>query len=277
MSLKKLMHRQIRKTDPDTTIGDVARLMRHYKIGSIFIEEEGRFVGIVTEGTLVRRALSGAVSFRTPVRAIMDTPLIVIDAQQSVIEANHLMHFNGIRHLGVSENGVVVGMLSVRDLVRHFASAQNGPFSDMREIIKPLTILAHRNIQTIPATASAAEAAQKMGDQKIGALMVTETAGGGGAYVGIVTEGDLVKKVIGFGRDANTTHVGAVMMQPIIEIDIAHSIEAANTLMADRGVRHLAVTEDGKVVGVLSVRDLIGMISIRDLPRFFKQKGRHDA
>jgi signal-transduction protein with cAMP-binding, CBS, and nucleotidyltransferase domain len=272
MSLKKIMHRNIRKTDPDTTIGDVARLMKHHKIGSIFIEEEGRCIGIVTESALVRRVLTAGTSYRKMVRKIMDSPVISVDIEQSPIEANHKMHFNGIRHLGVSSDGEIVGMLSVRDLVRHFSSETTGPFATLHEITKPLTILVHREIWAIAGSASALDAAKTMAEKKVGALLITEPYTGGENYVGIVTEADLVRMVIGRGLSAADLQVGEMMTHPIIDIDISRSIEDANNLMASSGVRHLAVTEGGKIIGILSIRDLIGMISIRDLPRFFKQK-----
>jgi len=271
------MHRTIRKTDTETTIGDAARLMRHYKIGSVFIEEGDRFVGVVTESTLVRRTLTGDVSYREPVTRIMDTPLISIDVEQSVMEANHLMHFNGIRHLGVSEAGKIVGVISVRDLVRHFSTDPTGPLAAMSEVVRPLSVLVHRDIQSIAASAFAREAAQKMAENKIGALMITETVTGGGHYIGIVTETDLVRKVIGQGLDAAKVQVGTLMTRPVVDIDISRPLDEANALMASSEVRHLSVSEGGVIVGILSIRDLIGMISLRDLPRFFREKRENES
>jgi len=277
MSLKKLMHRTIRKTDTETTIGDAARLMRHYKIGSVFIEAGDQFVGVVTESALVRRALTGGIAYREPVTSVMDAPLISIDAEQSPIEANHLMHFNGIRHLGVSEEGKVVGVISVRDLVRHFSADPDGPLAAMSEVVRPLTVLVQRDIQSIAASASARDAAQKMTEKKIGALMITETVTGGGHHIGIVTETDLVRKVIGQGLDASEIRVGTLMTRPVLDIDISRPLEDANALMSNSGVRHLSVSEGGMIVGILSIRDLIGMISLRDLPRFFRKKREEGA
>jgi signal-transduction protein with cAMP-binding, CBS, and nucleotidyltransferase domain len=272
MSLKKIMHRQIRKTDPDTTIGDVARLMKHHKVGSIFIEEQGHFIGIVTESALVRRVLTAETSYREMVRKVMDSPIISVDIEQSPIEANHKMHFNGVRHLGVSMEGEIVGMISVRDLVKHFSAETDGPFAALHEIAKPLTILVHREIWSIGGSASALDAARMMAEKKVGALMITEPYTAAGHYIGIVTEADLVRMVIGRGLSATDLQVGEMMTHPIIDVDISRSLEDANTLMASSGVRHLAVSEGGRIIGILSIRDLIGMISIRDLPRFFKQK-----
>lgn len=268
MSLRELVHSDIKKTEPMTTLVEAARMMRRDKIGSVFVEEGGLYVGIVTESDLVRKGLTKEVPLETPARSLMHAPLIDIDIEKSPIEANHLMHLNGIRHLAVSEKGKIVGMISVRDLVRHFSKDKSSPLHAMTDIVKPLTVLVRRNIQTIAAGASAQEAALKMDEKKIGSLMVTDE----GRYAGIVTETDLVRKVIGYGLAASKIPVGVIMNTPVLDIDISRTIQEANEIMATKGIRHLAVTEGGMIVGILSIRDLIGMISIRDLPRFLSNQ-----
>ena len=58
------------------------------------------------------------------------------------------------------------------------------------------------------------------------------------------------------------------MSSPLLGIDVNRTIRDASKAMAEQSVRHLAVTENGKIVGVLSIRDLVKMVSIRDRPRF---------
>ena len=67
------------------------------------------------------------------------------------------------------------------------------------------------------------------------------------------------------------TRVGALMNSPLIDIDINRTVHDASERMAENRIRHLAVTENGKVVGVLSIRDLVKMVSIRDRPEFLKR------
>ncbi len=268
MSLKELTHSDVKKTGPMTTLVETARMMRRYKIGSVFVEEGGRYIGIVTESDLVRKGLTKEVPLETHARSLMHAPLIDIDIEKTPIEANHLMHLNGIRHLAVSEKGKIVGMISVRDLVRHFSLDKKSPLHAMTDIVKPLTVLVHRDIQTVEASATAQEAARRMDEKKIGSLLVTDE----GRYVGILTETDLIRKVISYGLTASKIPVGVIMNTPILDIDLSRTIQEANEIMATKGVRHLAVTERGEIIGILSIRDLIGMISIRDLPRFFSNQ-----
>jgi signal-transduction protein with cAMP-binding, CBS, and nucleotidyltransferase domain len=105
-----------------------------------------------------------------------------------------------------------------------------------------------------------------MSEKRIGSLLVLDAED----IVGIVTETDVVRKVIADGLPASSTSVGAVMHAPLIQIDIDETACDASRLMAEKRIRHLAVTEDNRVVGLLSLRDLVKMVSVRDTPRIFR-------
>jgi len=127
-------------------------------------------------------------------------------------------------------------------------------------IQRPLAVMMSRQILSIPPSAPVIEAARTMRKAKVGALLVAEGSG----FVGIVSESDLVRSVLAVGGDANQMRVSQVMNAPIITIEIDRSAHEASDVMAERGIRHLAVTEEGKIVGILSVRDLL---------RYFKNWG----
>ena len=121
-------------------------------------------------------------------------------------------------------------------------------------------------METIASERTVLEAAQTMAEKQISSLLVIE----GGEMVGIVTETDVVRKGIASRLPASSTRVRSVMNYPLIRIDINRTVRDASRLMAEERIRHLAVTEDGKVVGLLSVRDLVKMVSVRDKPRFLR-------
>jgi CBS domain-containing protein len=117
-----------------------------------------------------------------------------------------------------------------------------------------------RTLQTIGLEATAGAAAKQMCEAKVGALLVHD----GERFVGIVSETDLVRKVLAEPCRSEHISVRSVMSGPVISIDIARSAHDASDLMAEHGIRHLAVVEGGEVVGLLSVRDLL---------RYFKNWG----
>ena len=117
----------------------------------------------------------------------------------------------------------------------------------------PLALLMNRDIQQISPKATLREAARQMRDKRIGSLIIGE----GDQQVGIISETDFVRKAIAEGLNPDTTPVESMMSRPIITIDIDKTAKEANDLMATKGVRHLAITDRGKIVGVISVRDLV--------------------
>ena len=111
----------------------------------------------------------------------------------------------------------------------------------------------NREIKCIPPDATLVDVAKRMRDERVGSLLVRR----GEDYVGIVSESDLVRRGIADERDLVRTTVELVMTRPIISIDVKKTAEDANALMSEKAIRHLAVTENDRIIGVLSVRDLL--------------------
>ncbi len=110
-----------------------------------------------------------------------------------------------------------------------------------------------RQICSIASERSVKEAAEEMARSDIGSLLVNRE----GDYIGIITEGDIVRKVVAKGMDPSTLSVVKAMTSPLTTIEADRSIVDANDLMEQKKVRHLGVTKKGKIVGVVSVRDLL--------------------
>jgi signal-transduction protein with cAMP-binding, CBS, and nucleotidyltransferase domain len=273
-TVRGFMHRYLEVVPPETTIVEAAARMREKSVGSLLVEPtnaEGRVSnrsGIVTETDLIRKVLAkGMDSSLTRVDQIMTSPLLMITPDRPMLDASHLMETNHVRHLCVSDEEEIVGVISVRDLVRYFIDSEGGPIRDLDNVFRPLSVLRvlmQTTMETIASERTVLEATQTMAEKRIGSLLVLEAGG----MVGIVTETDVVRKVIAAGLPARSTSVGAVMNAPLNQIDITETARDASRLMAEKRVRHLAVTQDNKVVGLLSVRDLVKVVSIRDEFRF---------
>ena len=117
-----MMMRPITKTvRPDDSLLVVAQQLRDARVGALLVADHGDYVGIVSEADLVRKAMaSGAASEQVTGRSVMSAPIMTIDIAQSAHEASDVMAERGIRHLVITEEGRVVGMISVRDLLRYF-------------------------------------------------------------------------------------------------------------------------------------------------------------
>ena len=112
-------------------------------------------------------------------------------------------------------------------------------------------------ILSIDLESTVQEAAQFMVAHSIGSVLVKEFE----EYVGIVTETDLTRKVLGKGLNPEATRITEIMTSPILSLDRYLPIEEANRFMHKNKIRHLAVTEEDKIVGILSVKDLVSYFS----------------
>jgi CBS domain-containing protein len=102
----------------DTDVQTAARIMRDRGIGSLFVTNGKEIVGILTDTDMVRRVVAaGADTHKTTVEQIMSAPIMTIEDHKTLLDANDLMAQTHLRHLGVTKDGKLVGMISVRDLV----------------------------------------------------------------------------------------------------------------------------------------------------------------
>jgi CBS domain-containing protein len=102
----------------DTDAQTAARIMRDRGIGSLFVTNGKEIVGILTDTDMVRRVVAaGADTHKTTVEQIMSAPILTIEEGKTLLDANDLMAQTHLRHLGVTREGKLVGMISVRDLV----------------------------------------------------------------------------------------------------------------------------------------------------------------
>ena len=92
-----------------------------------------------------------------------------------------------------------------------------------------------------------------MVEANVGSLLVTD----GGDIVGIVTERDYLRRVTLEGRTDKDTAVGEIMTSPLVVVTPETEIDECMAVMTDRRIRHVPVVEDGDVVGVVSIGDLV--------------------
>jgi CBS domain-containing protein len=274
-TIGRWMQRDLEGVNEDTCVVNAASLMAARRIGCLVVhpageeEQDPRIIGIISETDVIRQVMAkGLPASGTTVGQIMVGPLVSISSDRQMLDASHLMEQHNIRHLCVSEGGTIVGLISVRDLVKYFVYAEKGPIRDLDDVYRPLSVLMRRNIECIDRDATLITAARRMADKRIGALMVTQT----GEMVGIVTERDLLQKGLARNEDPARIRVGSVMTHTLIDIDINRTVHDASDLMAEKNIRHLPITENRTIVGILSVRDLVRMISVRDRPRFLGQQ-----
>jgi CBS domain-containing protein len=110
-----------------------------------------------------------------------------------------------------------------------------------------------QNVWSVPPEACVYEAIEIMADKHAGALLVISE----GNLVGVVSERDYARKVILQGKSSKQTQVKEIMTSPAIFVTPEQTIEDSMRIMTEKHIRHLPVVENGKILGVVSIGDLV--------------------
>jgi CBS domain-containing protein len=115
-TVRDIMSRDLVTVEPSATVAEAATLMGERSVGSALVLEGGEPAGIFTERDILRALASDFDAAHHPVGDWMTHDPVTVDASVDVAEARDLMLRRGFRHLPVLEGGVLVGIVSLRDL-----------------------------------------------------------------------------------------------------------------------------------------------------------------
>jgi signal-transduction protein with cAMP-binding, CBS, and nucleotidyltransferase domain len=226
--------------------------------GVVVTADDGSPVGMLTETDIVRRVIAtDRHPFATPVGSVMSAPVVAVDSRCAIDAAGRLMADRGIRHIGVTSGGRTVGWVSAQAVIRA------GGVAPVR-----LRDAMNRTLATIDLRENVREAAERMLESSVGLLLVggrraRPRLGGWRSaeqddLAGLLTETDLVVRVLAADRYPYVAEAGEVMTSQFITIDVEAELAAAAEQLTRHDVRHVVVAAGQEVVGVLSIRDLLG-------------------
>jgi CBS domain-containing protein/sugar phosphate permease len=234
---------------PSAPIRDVVNIMASNE-GYVIVSDDGKKpVGVVSERDVIR-ALASGVSLDAPVSSIMVTRVLTVPDKAPLTTVQRVMAENGLRHIVVVRDGAIAGYVSARDifgeklLVEDVETRKKLSAKAVKEVMKSPPV-------TLYPQATLADAARTMAEKNIGFVVLTE----GDKPVGVVSERDVVK-ALASGMPLNTP-LEKIATKKVITIEPDKSVVEAADLMAENKIRHLVVAERGKVVGVVSLRDLV--------------------
>ncbi|MCH7966940.1 MAG: CBS domain-containing protein [Thaumarchaeota archaeon] len=119
--IKDIMSKSLISVNPATTSLQVAKMMEQAGIGAVLVRDNEINVGIVTDRDFATKIAANNLPFETPVEKIMSSPLITINQNESISTAAKMMTDKKIRKLAVSENEIIVGLITSTDLVNQLA------------------------------------------------------------------------------------------------------------------------------------------------------------
>jgi CBS domain-containing protein len=123
----------------------------------------------------------------------------------------------------------------------------------MKSVVQVLKSKARPGVETVTPSASVFDAVKLMAEKNIGALLVLEEQ----RIVGIVTERDYARKIVLMGRSSKETPVRDVMSSPVMYVRPDQTNEECMALMTDNRLRHLPVVDQGRLLGLISIGDLV--------------------
>ena len=123
----------------------------------------------------------------------------------------------------------------------------------MKSAAQILKAKSEQTVETVTPSMSVFDAVKRMAEKNIGALLVMEDAN----IAGIVTERDYARKIVLLGRSSKETPVRDIMTFPVMVVRPDQTNEECMALMTDNRVRHLPVMDNGKLIGLISIGDLV--------------------
>lgn len=116
------MSTDIRSVQQDATLQDAGRLMQKWKTGSLLVTDARTYVGFITDSALAQEVVANGVDPKTTsVAACMRAPLVSIEGDRPIIEAVRLMKDRATRHVAVTQDGQIIGVISVSNILRYYS------------------------------------------------------------------------------------------------------------------------------------------------------------
>jgi CBS domain-containing protein len=229
---------------PEASMAEASRAMGSMRIGSLIVEDQDKPIGIVTERDLLSKVIAkGKDPDEITVKEVMSSPLISIGPDIQIKEAAKTMISEKGR-LAVFQNEILVGVVTASDLIKSL------PESD--ETLMKVDDFMTKKVVMVSSSTTVEEVAKIMGDQRIGSVIVTKRR----KPFGIFTERDLLTTFLTRGKSLRT-NVGSASSSPLITIPSGTSIHETALTMALKHIRRLPIMEKGKIVGIITARDLV--------------------
>jgi CBS domain-containing protein len=230
----------------DTKMDEVVKIMGEKHIGSLIVDNYETPVGIVTERDLLSKVLAVGKNPRDiTVKEIMSYPLIKICFNAEIKEAAQVMNKKKGR-LTVYRCGDLVGIITASDLIRSLP--------DVPETRLKVDEYMTKEVTTADGKTSVADIAKIMGEERIGSVIITSKSET--LQMSIFTERDLLTTFLAKEKSL-LTEVGEVSSSPLIMTRSGTTIHKTAALMTSNHIRRLPISNNGKLVGIITARDLV--------------------
>ena len=248
LEVRHVMNMNVVTAPPGETISSTARRMSAGNVSCVVVVDGAEPVGVFTERDLLRGIAREQKGFcKLSMADRMSSPAVVVPPDMSVLEAGRILKSNRIKHLPVVDDKDLVGIVTQTDITQGLIDLT--PLQQVSDIMSSDVAITDPN-------ATVADAARIMSANGISCVVVMT----GSEPVGILTQKDILRKVMAFAKDPGFTEVGDIMSTPILPIPSHHSVFTASKTMHTMHVHRLVVMDGDKVCGIISQTDVLNAL-----------------
>jgi CBS domain-containing protein len=244
LKIQDVMSREVITATMDDTVFSAAKTMSENNVSCIIVLDDEMVVGILTDKDVLKGIAGNDREFHhLPIGDRMSSPVETTTPDSSIIAAGKIMETKGVKRLPVVEAGRLIGIVSQTDITRGLISIS--PLEAVADIMTT-------DVATIDTAATIAEAAQRMSSQGISSLIAVHR----NDVAGIITEKDLLRRVVALHKDPTEMQVVDVMSFPIVAVPPSYSILSAAKKMDIMRLHRLIVMTDNHVYGIVTQTDI---------------------
>jgi CBS domain-containing protein len=242
--VKDIMTRDVVTIAPEASMAEAAGIMGVKRIGSLIVKKYETPVGIVTDRDLISKVWGLEKDPEVEkVEAVMSYPLNTICPTAKIKEAAQMMIRKKGR-LAVFDCGELVGIVTTSNLIRSLP--------EVLETEVKVDDFMTKRVETVDEKTSIASIVKIMVEKRVGSVIVTSKD----EPFGIFTERDLITTFLVKGKPL-IAEVGKETSSPLIVTPVGTSVHQAAVIMSMKHIRRLPITKNGKIVGIITTRDLV--------------------
>ncbi len=244
LEAQDVMSKDMTTISSGESVVSATKTMCENNISCIVVVDNGSVVGILTERDLLKRIGAKEKDYsKITIAEVMSSPVETISPNLPVLEAGRIMEDRHIKRLPVLEKKRLVGIITQTELTRMLTSS-----AMWRNVVEIMTW----DVAGIQCKASVAEAAEVMTSRHISCIVTLEDD----EVVGVLTERDLLKRVVGLQKDPADVKAEEVMSSPVICVPPDCPVFTASRIMENIDVRRLVVTENKQLCGIVTQTDV---------------------
>ena len=248
LQMGDIMNREPVIASPQDSIASAARKMSEHNVSCVVVVQDDRVIGILTEKDVLKGVAGRDVEFhRLRVSERMSSPVEVAPCSLSILEAGRIMETRGFRRLPVVRDDRLVGIVTETDITRGLIS-----LNPLRYISDIMT----SDVATIDSEARVDEAARIMARQNASCIIAQHRQ----EIAGIVTEKDILRRVVALHKDPTQSRVVEIMSFPVVAVPPTYSVLSASRKMETGHVHRLVVMDQNTICGIVTQTDVLRAI-----------------